>query len=126
MQEQEVKNTLMEILMIPLSEVVIHPRHVSLYLNSQHIGNVLYTPLPQGTIYDTDESVLTFLRWDFIVRTYKTELTNSVSIIAGNQYKHITPENFGEIIVRKDVHDTAPKKLKCYYQNGFWMVKMMY
>ena len=125
MDAEKIKADLTERLMIPVSNITLHERFISVFVKEKPIGNIPYYRTPGNIIYDTDKIILGFLNWSFIVKLCKNEMLDSIAVILGYKYQHITPGDFWILAVRHHAEDSAFKEVKCYYQDNLWMVQLL-
>ncbi len=113
------KQRLMELLKIPISNLVFSRFYCELFLNQQSIGFLSISQSSTGIQYDTSKAALQKLNWQKIYSLHQSELNDSI----GKQIRiasfNTLPASFRRLYI-EDGENQLIASFECVYENFSW------
>ena len=116
------KEHLLDLLKIPISQLVFSRFYCELFLSQQSIGYLPISQAPSGIRYDTSKNSVQKLDWAKVYTLHQAELNEQIEKHIQLKPFRAIPVSFRRLYV-EDGSDQLIASFECTYENFEWQIR---
>ena len=121
--KKEIKK-LIDILEIPIDDIVFHGSYCEIYLNNNLLGYLPIYNVSSIMSYDTNEGELAKIRWDQVFLMNQDTINKRITKTVDDDFDLVSIGTFRKLYI-KDRDDKVLDTVECRFINNEWQINIL-